>query len=604
MEKKEKIKGLLLVVALLLLIAGTYTWFSFTQRAINDRHVDLGFEEVGRLHDYFDEVSGNKDVFVENFGDAPILVRIKLLEYMEIDGVSMVQADAAADTDVQPLKADPTTWTPWIPAASGNTVGDRVGAGAVFNSRARWTMGWQPRVATDGSGQLLDAPYYMPTFNHSRTDHKTVAAGDGRDWNWSGEEADTSASPNGTNAGADATGVTHPGDGTDGYWNAGDTATSLLGTPPDTQSGTHTARQTVVQDQPVMLLSQWNALSVRNRIGNFWVVDPQTGWAYWANMLFPGEATSFLLDQATFITSGLRGNVYYGIKVVPNMVANTDNTVNSFWSDDENHSDLAKTLIDEVRHGLPILGELEPGDIFTLRGTEYRYLENKGNGNHLVITNFPVAFGTAWNASGVPDYNGSSLDLAMRNFHDTQPSVIRRQVQPVQSTFPNAFANEPEGWLTWNGGGFALHPPEIWLGSIGDNFNFNHSSVPAAMRDDLTTYTPGGERKAFALSMADLAQVTGPNRGFPDVPSRVNGQVSEWWFLRTLARHDSPWYVNGWIGLGPVPDASTVARLGQIFSDSRFSLSDITFGGGMNPPFTMRPALILHDQDGAWTSGL
>ena len=158
---------------------------------------------------------------------------------MEVDGVSMVQADGATDTDVQPLKADPTTWTPWIPAASGNTVGDRVGPGAVFNSRARWTMGWQPRLATDGSGQLLDASYYMPTFNHSRTDHKTAAAGDGRDWNWSGEEADTSASPNGTNAGADATGVTHPGDGTDGYWNAGDTATSLLGTPPDTQSGTH-----------------------------------------------------------------------------------------------------------------------------------------------------------------------------------------------------------------------------------------------------------------------------------------------------------------------------------------------------------------------------
>lgn len=52
-----------------------------------------------------------------------------------------------------------------------------------------------------------------------------------------------------------------------------------------------------------MLLSQWNALPVSSRVGNFWVVDPQTGWAYWANMLFPGEATSFLLDQATFITS-------------------------------------------------------------------------------------------------------------------------------------------------------------------------------------------------------------------------------------------------------------------------------------------------------------
>lgn len=509
MEKKEKIKGLLLVVALLLLIAGTYTWFSFTQRAINDRHIELGFEEVGRLHDYFDEVSGNKDVFVENFGDAPILVRIKLLEYMEVDGVSMVQADPAADTDVQPLKADPTTWTPWTPAAAGNTVGDRVGAGAVFNSRARWTMGWQPRVATDGSGQLLDAPYYMPTFNHSRTDHKTAAAGDGRDWNWSGEEADTSASPNGTNAGADATGVTHPGDGTDGYWNAGDTATSLLGTPPDTQSGTHTACQTVVQDQPVMLLSQWNALPVASRVGNFWVVDPQTGWAYWANLLFPGEATSFLLDQATFITSGLRGNVYYGIKVVPNMVANTDNTVNSFWSDAENHSDLAKTLVDEVRHALPILGELEPGDIFSLRGTQYRYLENKGNGNHLVILNAALPAGP-WGVAGTTSYNGSEFDRRMRDFHDALPSVIRRQVQPVQTTFPDAFANQPTGW--WNRDtlpvpvGAPSNPTALWVG--GENtwlVDMNHSSVPAAMREDLTAYTPGGERKAFPTRESRIA---------------------------------------------------------------------------------------------------
>lgn len=592
MEKKEKIKGVLLVAALLLLIAGTYTWFSFTQRAINDRHVELGFEEVGRLHDYFDEVSGNKDVFVENFGDAPILVRIKLLEYMEIDGVSMVQADPATDTDVQPLKADPTTWTPWTPAASGNTVGDRVGPGAVFNSRARWTMGWQPRVATDGSGQLLDAPYYMPTFNHSRTDHKTAAAGDGRDWNWSGEEADTSASPNGTNAGADATGVTHPGDGTDGYWNAGDTATSLLGTPPDTQSGTHTARQTVVQDQPVMLLSQWNALPVQDRVGNFWVVDPQTGWAYWANLLFPGEATSFLLDQATFITSGLRGNVYYGIKVVPNMVANTDNTVNSFWSDAENHSDLAKTLVDEVRHGLPILGELMPGQVFNMRGTEYLYLENKGNGNHLVILNAALPAGP-WGTAGTTSYNGSLLDGRMRDFHDALPSVIRRQVQPVQTTFPDAFANQPTGWWNWNGLnevpiGSPSNPTDLWVG--GENawlFNMNHSSVPAAMREDLTAYTPGGERKAFALSLADFVQVSGPGKAFPTRTSRLASN-NVGWGLRTRARPDKAW-------LSYSTTANPVSS-GGLLSSFHLSISSNVFGA--------RPALILHDQDGAWTSGL
>lgn len=580
MEKKEKIKGLLLVAALLLLIAGTYTWFSFTQRAINDRHVDLGFEEVGRLHDYFDEVSGNKDVFVENFGDAPILVRIKLLEYMEVDGVSMVQADPATDTDVQPLKADPTTWTPWTPAAAGNTVGDRVGAGAVFNSRARWTMGWQPRVATDGSGQLLDAPYYMPTFNHSRTDHKTAAAGDGRDWNWSGEEADTSASPNGTNAGADATGVTHPGDGTDGYWNAGDTATSLLGTPPDTQSGTHTARQTVVQDQPVMLLSQWNALPVQDRVGNFWVVDPQTGWAYWANMLFPGEATSFLLDQATFITSGLRGNVYYGIKVVPNMVANTDNTVNSFWSDAENHSDLAKTLVDEVRHGLPILGELEPGDIFTLRGTEYRYLENKGNGNHLVATNV-AQFTSPWNTiPGVNSYNGSSVDLALKNWHNNLPSVIRRQVQPVQETF------------TGTGLEVAVSVPTVlagvnnfpWLGTpAGFLLNLNDPMFHQDLIQDFAEVDPNGEKKAFLLSVAEMNHLSGPGKAFPTMVSRVSMRN-----LRTIYNANHPWHIHGEV----------------VGANPAWGLIGSWLSAPVTQPQTTTPALILHDQDGAWTSGL
>lgn len=31
-------------------------------------------------------------------------------------------------------------------------------------------------------------------------------------------------------------------------------------------------------------------------IGNYWVVDEDTGWAYWANILEPGQATSFYVD--------------------------------------------------------------------------------------------------------------------------------------------------------------------------------------------------------------------------------------------------------------------------------------------------------------------
>ncbi|EKF52212.1 hypothetical protein [Lactococcus garvieae] len=596
MENKKKLGILLLIVSVLLLITGSFAWTSFTQRAINDRKTRVNFEEVGRLHDYFDRATGNKDVFAENFGDAPILVRVKLLEYMEINGESLVQADpaeVAAGNAVQPIKEDTGTWTAWTPEASGNSVGNRVGPGAVFNARAHWTVGWQPRAATEGSGQL-NAPYFMPTFNRDRNDHKTAAAGHGRDWTQSGEEADTSASPDGTNAGADATGVTHPGDGTDGFWNSGDTANSLLGTPPDTESGPHTARQTVIQDQPVMLLSQWNALPVSQRVGNFWVVDPQTGWAYWANMLFPEEATSFLLDKANLSVSGLRGELYYGIKAVANMVANTDADVNAFWDGgNENPSDLAKQLVDEVRTGLPILGEMTPGQTFSMRGTQYRYLEDKGEGNHLVMMNSALSPGQ-WGTLGTTSYNGSIIDNRMRDFHDNLPSVMRRQVQPVQTNFPDDFANQPTGWGNFGAGGevslgSSQNPAALWVGGTnGWLFNMNHASVPASMREDLTAYTPGGERKAFALSLADLMQVSGDGRAFPTRPSRASQGPTEHWPLRTFGRPNVAWYIDASINPSVGAVVSHLLPVAQIDSP------------GYNP----RPALIMRDQGGVWTSGL
>ncbi|WP_394304443.1 hypothetical protein [Lactococcus muris] len=584
MEQKRKLGILLVILSVLLLISGTFAWFSFTQRAINDRSGNINFEEVGRLHDYFDRASGNKDVFAENFGDAPILVRVKLLEYMEINGESLVQADPQEVEDgnaVQPIKEDTGTWTPWTPEASGNTVGQRVGPGAVFNARARWTVGWTPRAATDGSGQL-DAPYFMPTFNRARDDHKTAAAGDGRDWTQSGEEADTSASPNGTNAGADATGVTHPGNGTDGYWNNGSTATSLLGTPPDTENGTHTARQTVIQDQPVMLLSQWNALPVQDRVGNFWVVDPQTGWAYWANLLFPEEATSFLLDQANFATSGIRGDYYYGIKAVANMVANTDGDVSAFWDEaPENHSDLAKQLVDEVRNGLPILGEMAPGQTFSMRGTQYRYLENKGEGNHLIMAT-GNQFGSAWNTiAGVTSYNGSTLDNNMKNWHNNLPSVIRRQVQPVQKEFIGTGPEAHIGIASWttnfSGNLSSVIPivgtPRAFI------LDFEHPAFTEALKNDFAEVDPNGEKKAFALSLAEFNHLSGPGKAFPTMASR-----SMWTTPRTLFDTNLPWFIQNVSILGSFNifnQNGTVARITDGF-----------------------PALILRDEDGAWNSNI
>lgn len=82
-EKKRKLRNIALL-ALLGLIGGTFAFAAFNQQAINDRLRENRADYGGRVHDYFNSDSGNKDVFVENFGQEPIIVRLKLSEFMAI----------------------------------------------------------------------------------------------------------------------------------------------------------------------------------------------------------------------------------------------------------------------------------------------------------------------------------------------------------------------------------------------------------------------------------------------------------------------------------------------------------------------------------------
>lgn len=51
--------------------------------------------------------------------------------------------------------------------------------------------------------------------------------------------------------------------------------------------------QLIQPDPGVMLMDQWKENSVT---GDFWVLDPADGWAYWANPLAPGETTKNILE--------------------------------------------------------------------------------------------------------------------------------------------------------------------------------------------------------------------------------------------------------------------------------------------------------------------
>ena len=185
------------------------------------------------------------------------------------------------------------------------------------------------------------------------------------------------------------------------------------------------------------------------------------------------------------------------------MVANTDNTVNSFWSDDENHSDLAKTLIDEVRHGLPILEMMQPGDTFNLRNIQYRYLENKGDGNHLVMTTTPRFFVPTNTIAGVDSYNGSTIDLATKDWYNNLPSVVKRQVQPVQTLFTGTGPEAAMPMAPSLGGPGAVPAGLAWNGTAGFILDLNNPMFSQAMREDFAEVDPNGEKKAFILSVAE-----------------------------------------------------------------------------------------------------
>ncbi|WP_285121309.1 hypothetical protein [Lactococcus petauri] len=74
-KKLLKIGGL---AAALALIGGTFAFTNFGQRVLNITEDTNRPNHGGRVHDYFDDASGNKDVFAENFGTQPIFVRVKL----------------------------------------------------------------------------------------------------------------------------------------------------------------------------------------------------------------------------------------------------------------------------------------------------------------------------------------------------------------------------------------------------------------------------------------------------------------------------------------------------------------------------------------------
>lgn len=82
LKKKPAQIILTLCIAAGIVLAGTFAWSSFTQSRIN-LFSELVLPDVN-LHDDFFE-GPNKDIYVENSGTSPALVRVRLTEFLQTD---------------------------------------------------------------------------------------------------------------------------------------------------------------------------------------------------------------------------------------------------------------------------------------------------------------------------------------------------------------------------------------------------------------------------------------------------------------------------------------------------------------------------------------
>lgn len=513
-EKKRKLRNIA-ILALLGLIGGTFAFQAFNQQAINDRLRENPADYGGRVHDYYHSDTENKDIFVENFGQEPIMVRLKLSEFMEIQerGSTSWRQVAGGRRD------DLDSWIPYIPEANNVSQRRSDNPSAAFNQYSDLTFGW-----TRG-GQ--DAPWYLPTFNTAWDNPITAAVGHARDLSYRLENGELYPR------------ATHPGSGEDGYWSEGETYPNT-GQWPGATIQRETA-QNLIQDKAPITLQEWHTRyrGTPDAIGNYWVIDHETGWAYWANQLNGGQATSYLIDAAHMRPEAneINGSYYYGIHVSSELISLDQRF------QDEPATGAVREFLEAISNppsdvDAPIgdfnFSRMRPGRLFTTSEQQFRYLGNMrdiapdwaegSDRNHMIILNQPISVGT----NGGNQAQRVALDKRYDEDFLPEDPELRAQweghVAPVASDFN---VGEFPSWRVTNG------PNGTILGLLTSP----HLFYPFA--EDITAVVAGGERRAFSLSVADVNLLTVIG-SFANTGDR--GAGIPWW-LRTLSEPGWSWNV-------------------------------------------------------------
>jgi len=248
-----------------IIITGTLAWTSMNSQITN---VWFGkgqaSEAGGTLHDDHTDSGANKDVYVENWGNENLFVRVRLAEYMELGTGAGILSESKDQSNVpvpnpqnhavsvagrQDVVDIPDTWQIHIPDSADPAA---CTSAADFHHYWNWDMG--------------GSKFYYPAPENSRQIKGYVDSG----------------SPEGLSA-------------------------------VSVNSGGVKAKQTL--NATVMTMAQWKAGG--SQIGPYWVMDTD-GWSYWAAPLEPGSATGLLVNNVTLRTQPDQ-DYYYGINVIAQM---------------------------------------------------------------------------------------------------------------------------------------------------------------------------------------------------------------------------------------------------------------------------------------------
>ena len=277
MNFKRRAMLLISVVSLAaLIVTGTFAWTNLTTQRVIEWHgngkAPATTKAGGTLHNDYVENEASKQVYVENWGEEDLFVRIKLTEYMEVGTGSGLKATVDQQTGLK--VPDPQNAS--NPVAVGSKIYD-IKTWASITDRYVKPTGTEDRnlLSNYWTWNMGGQKYYYPAPESSWANYGYV---------------DTSSPNNLTAASVNSAGIP--------------------------------AKQT--RNATIMTMAEW--IAADKPIGDYWVIDTSAdgnGWAYWAAPLKPGDATGLLLDKVVMADSAhdyaeyfdLSKSYYYGINV-------------------------------------------------------------------------------------------------------------------------------------------------------------------------------------------------------------------------------------------------------------------------------------------------